>query len=101
MKDFSIKELHCIKYILYYIYSYSLRIETSNPELYYSINYAAKKFEDRIKCLKYLDDIGYQIWSGSMIGIPGQTVDDLVNDIEFYKAYNIDTIEYIYIFIYI
>lgn len=75
-------------------YSYDLRIETSNPELYYSINFAAKKFEDRVKCLKYLDDIGYQIWSGSMIGIPGQTVEDLASDIEFYKEYNVDTIEY-------
>lgn len=47
-----------------------------------------------MKCLKYLDDIGYQIWSGSMIGIPGQTVEDLASDIEFYKEYNVDTIEY-------
>lgn len=75
--------------------SYTLKIETSNPELYYSINYPAKKFEDRVKCLKYLDDIGFQLGSGTMIGIPGQSPKDIAGDIEFFKSYNIDTIEYI------
>jgi len=49
-------------------------------------------FEVRKKCLEYLRDIGYQVGTGVMIGLPNQTEEDLVNDILFYKDMNIDMI---------
>ena len=49
-------------------------------------------FEVRKKCLEYLRDIGYQVGTGVMIGLPNQTEEDLVNDILFYKNMNIDMI---------
>ncbi len=69
---------------------YLLRIETSNSHLYKSLHSSQQAFEDRIKCLKYLQDIGFQIGSGVMIGLPSQTIEDLANDILFFKNMDID-----------
>ncbi len=71
---------------------YLLRIETSNPELYAKIHPKEMKFENRIKCLKTLQAIGFQVGTGVMIGIPGQTIEDLANDVMFFRDMDIDMI---------
>lgn len=71
---------------------YLLRIETSNPELYRKLHPEDHDFERRKNCLKLLRDIGYQVGTGVMIGLPFQTIDDLVNDIFFYKEHDMDMI---------
>lgn len=71
---------------------YLLRIETSNPQLYAKIHSPNQSFEKRIECLKSLKDIGYQLGTGVMIGIPGQSLDDLANDIMFFKEIDADMI---------
>ncbi|MGD8779425.1 MAG: [FeFe] hydrogenase H-cluster radical SAM maturase HydE [Ignavibacteria bacterium] len=71
---------------------YLLRIETSNAELYKKLHPGDHDFEKRKHCLKLLKETGYQVGTGVMIGLPMQTVDDLVNDICFYKEYDIDMI---------
>ena len=71
---------------------YLLRIETTNPELYSKIHPPEMSLENRKKCLRDLKDIGYQVGTGVMIGIPGQTIHDLANDILFFKEYDIDMI---------
>lgn len=38
---------------------------------------------NRLNCLKILKDIGYQVGAGMMIGSPYQTLDNLLNDLEF------------------
>ncbi|OGU59953.1 MAG: [FeFe] hydrogenase H-cluster radical SAM maturase HydE [Ignavibacteria bacterium GWF2_33_9] len=71
---------------------YLLRIESSNPDLYYKIHPQNKKhnFENRLECLSYLKQIGYQVGTGVMIGLPFQTYEDLADDLLFMRDLDID-----------
>jgi len=71
---------------------YLLRIETSNPVLFRKIHPYNQKMETRIECLKMLNEIGFHLGTGVMIGLPEQTYDDLADDIEFFKQYDCDMI---------
>lgn len=72
---------------------YLLRFETSNRELYEKIHPPlAGKTPDRLEILRRLREIGYEIGSGVMIGIPGQTCEDLARDIEMFKELDLDMI---------
>lgn len=71
---------------------YLLRIETSNPELYKSLHPEDHNFNKRLQCIYDLRETGYQVGTGVMIGLPGQTAKDLVNDILFFKKHDIDMI---------
>lgn len=71
---------------------YLLRIETSNPELFARIHPWDQSFAARLDCLHALRDVGYQVGTGVMIGLPGQSVHDLAADIEFFRALDIDMI---------
>lgn len=73
---------------------YLLRIETSNRELYEKIHPKDDNhsFDKRIEKLKLLRDIGYQVGTGVMIGLPFQTNEDLVRDILFFEKMDIDMI---------
>ena len=71
---------------------YLIRIETSNRELYAKIHPAECSFERRLGCIRTLKRLGYVTGSGVMIGIPGQTIRDLANDIVFYGAENLDMV---------
>jgi len=68
-----------------------LRFETSNPTLYHSLH-PDSDFEQRMKILVWLKDIGYQVGSGIMIGLPGQTLEDLAMDILKFKELDLDMI---------
>ncbi|MFU8780992.1 MAG: [FeFe] hydrogenase H-cluster radical SAM maturase HydE [Kiritimatiellia bacterium] len=71
---------------------YLLRIETSNPTLYAAIHPPDHNFEERVACLRTLQELGWQTGTGVMIGIPGQTTADLVQDIRFFQKMDIDMI---------
>lgn len=71
---------------------YLIRIETSNRELYAKIHPAECSFERRIECIRTLKRLGYVTGSGVMIGLPGQTIDDLAHDIVFYGDENLDMV---------
>ena len=71
---------------------YLIRIETSNRELYAKIHPAACSFERRVECIRTLKRLGYVTGSGVMIGLPGQTIDDLAHDIVFYGDENLDMV---------
>lgn len=73
---------------------YLLRIESTNQDIYKNIHPQDKKheFQVRKRCLEDLRNIGYQVGTGVMIGMPNQTEEDLVNDILFYKDMKIDMI---------
>lgn len=71
---------------------YLLRIETSNKELYRKIHPSDHKFDSRVKALKDLRETGYQVGTGVMIGLPGQTMKDLADDIIFFKENDVDMI---------
>jgi len=71
---------------------YLLRIETTNPALFAAIHPEDQTLESRLECLALLRDIGYQVGTGVMIGLPGQTPEDLADDILFYEKHDIDMI---------
>jgi len=73
---------------------YLLRIETSNKDLYYKIHPHDEHhcFENRIKALKDLKEIGYQTGSGIMVGLPFQTIENIADDILFLRDLDIDMI---------
>ncbi len=71
---------------------YLLRIETSNEELYGKLHPEKHSFQKRLNCLRHIRDAGYQLGTGVMIGLPFQTIDDLANDILFFKEIDADMI---------
>lgn len=72
---------------------YLLRFETTNQELYERIHpNLAGKVSDRFKILRILREIGYEVGSGVMVGIPGQTYADLENDLNMFKELDLDMI---------
>jgi len=66
---------------------YLLRHETASRALYEKLHPGAS-FDNRINCLKTLKKIGYQVGAGFMVGLPGQTNEDLVEDLLFLKELN-------------
>jgi len=71
---------------------YLLRIETSSPALFRTIHPQSQTFESRRDCLHMLKDAGFQVGTGVMIGIPGQTIRDLARDILFFRDMDADMI---------
>jgi biotin synthase len=72
---------------------YLLRFETSNRKLYDAIHPPlGGARSDRIAMLRRLREMGYEIGSGVMIGIPGQTHADLARDIELFGELDLDMI---------
>lgn len=63
---------------------YLLRHETASKKLYESLH-PDGDYDNRIKCLWNLKEIGYQVGAGFMVGLPGQTTEDLVEDLLFIK----------------
>ena len=73
---------------------YLLRIEASNPALYKKMHpdNAVHSYETRIDRIKALKRLGYQLGTGVMIGLPGQTEEDLADDILFFERIDADMI---------
>ncbi|MEK7218506.1 MAG: radical SAM protein [Patescibacteria group bacterium] len=69
---------------------YLLRIETSVPRLYRRLHPANHSLARRKKCLRDLRGLGYQVGCGNMIGLPGQTLDDMVDDLLFFRDGDFD-----------
>lgn len=80
---------------------YLLRFESSNPRLYARIHPAAHGHPPvdpgaaevpRVGMLRRLQELGYQAGTGVMVGIPGQTWDDLVSDLRTFQRLDIEMI---------
>lgn len=71
---------------------YLLRFETSDPELYQLIHPSQGRAIDRLALLALLKELGYEVGSGVLIGIPGQTWDSLANDILTFRQLDLDMI---------
>lgn len=68
---------------------YLLKIETTNPELYKKLH-PGLSLENRIRCIHDLQELGFQTGSGALIGLPGQTIDDIAEDILFCENLDLD-----------
>jgi biotin synthase len=73
---------------------YLLRFETSDNKLYQKIHPPApdRATSDRIRLLKWLRKSGYEIGSGVMVGIPGQTYESLADDILLFRKLDLDMV---------
>jgi biotin synthase len=72
---------------------YLLRFETSDPELFSHIHPSLPgEKSDRIAILRKLRKMGYEIGTGVMIGIPGQTCETLAHDICLFRELDADMI---------
>ena len=71
---------------------YLLRIEVSSPELYKKLHpdNIIHDYEARLDALRSLKKIGYQVGTGVMIGLPFQSIEDLADDLLFFKDFDID-----------
>ncbi len=70
---------------------YLLRIETTDKELYKKMH-PNMSYENRVECLYNLKDIGYEVGTGCLVGLPEQTIDSIAEDILFFKDINADMI---------
>lgn len=57
-----------------------LRHESADPELFSRIR-PGRTIGQRIDCLLTLRDLGYQVGSGFMVGLPGQSLETIADDI--------------------
>jgi biotin synthase len=72
---------------------YLLRFETSDPALYAAIHpRRGARPSDRVDLLRQLRFMGYEIGSGVMVGIPGQSFEMLARDIELFAALDLDMV---------
>lgn len=70
---------------------YLIRIETTDKKLYEKLH-PGMDFDNRLSCLKDLRTLGYEVGTGCLVGLPGQTVESLADDILFFKSINADMI---------
>lgn len=68
---------------------YLLKHETANENLYKKLH-PYQSFQKRKEILYYLKTLGYQIGAGNIIGLPGQTMFDIADDILFMNKLEVD-----------
>ena len=73
---------------------YLLRIEEADRELYKKLHPDDNnhRFQNRIDAIKLLRKTGYQVGTGVMIGLPFQTIENLADDLIFFKDIDVDMV---------
>lgn len=66
---------------------YLLRHETADEGLYRRLHPEELSLQNRMRCLRDLKDIGYQVGCGFMVGAPFQTPEMLLKDLRFLQAF--------------
>ncbi len=66
---------------------YLLRHETADAEHYALLHPRQMSFENRMRCLRDLKEIGYQTGTGIMVGSPYQTPEILAKDLKFIETF--------------
>ncbi len=69
---------------------YLLRHETADAAHYAKLHPREMSFENRMRCLRDLREIGYQVGCGFMVGSPFQTPEALAKDLAFIEAFKPD-----------
>lgn len=70
---------------------YLLRIETTDKGLYEKLD-PNMSHDNRKRCLMDLKKLGYEVGTGCLVGLPGQTLESLADDILFFKEIDADMI---------
>ena len=63
---------------------YLLKYETASPDLYRRLR-PGSVLADRLLCLKMLSESGYEVGTGNMVGLPGQSLETLADDLLLMK----------------
>lgn len=70
---------------------YLMKQETMNPELYARMR-PGRTLANRVRALGEIRALGYQTGVGNIVGLPGQTLEDLADDIVFFQEFQPDMI---------
>ncbi|MDD5354614.1 MAG: [FeFe] hydrogenase H-cluster radical SAM maturase HydE, partial [bacterium] len=70
---------------------YLLKIETTDREIYRSLH-PDMDYDRRVNCQRNLKNLGYQVGSGIIVGLRGQTKHSIARDILFFKRHEFDMI---------
>lgn len=70
---------------------YLLRFETSDPALFAALK-PDSRYEERFRCLRWLRTLGYQVGSGNMVGLPGQSMESIAEDILAFRELGLDMV---------
>lgn len=70
---------------------YLLRFETSSKELFKKLK-PDSQYEDRLQCLSWLKELHFQVGSGIMVGLPGQTIEMIAEDILLMQSLDLDMV---------
>ena len=68
---------------------YLMRIETTDKDLYHKLD-PEMSWQHRYDCLMMIKELGYELGSGIMVGLPEQTVESIADDLLFLKNIGID-----------
>ena len=68
---------------------YLMRIETTDKDLYHRLD-PTMSWQHRYECLLMLKELGYELGSGSMVGLPGQSVESIADDLLFMQKLEVD-----------
>ncbi len=66
-----------------------MRFETSNRDLYAKLH-PGSSLDERLAHIRKANELGYLIVTGSLLGLPGQTIDDVARDIELAGELNVE-----------
>ncbi|MBP5260925.1 MAG: [FeFe] hydrogenase H-cluster radical SAM maturase HydE [Clostridiales bacterium] len=66
---------------------YLLRHETADADHYGKMHPSEMSFENRMRCLRDLRDLGFQVGCGFMVGSPYQTSQTLAKDLKFLEEF--------------
>lgn len=70
---------------------YLIRIETTDRNLYEKMH-PNMDFDNRVRCLRDLKNLGYETGTGCLVGLPEQSIESLADDILFFKEIGADMI---------
>ncbi len=70
---------------------YLLRIETTDEKLYSDLH-PNMSLDHRKQCLYDLKKLGFETGTGIIVGLPGQTIESIANDILFFKEMDADMV---------
>ncbi|MDR3256272.1 MAG: [FeFe] hydrogenase H-cluster radical SAM maturase HydE [Endomicrobium sp.] len=68
---------------------YLLRIETTNEALYNKLD-PEMSLKNRMQCIENIKKLGYEVGSGIIVGLPGQTLESIAKDIIYLKSIPVD-----------
>lgn len=68
---------------------YLMRIETTDKDLYHLLD-PDMSWQHRHECLLMIKELGYELGSGIMVGLPNQSIESIAEDLLYLKKIGVD-----------